>query len=142
MSKCKVWTGACNDKGYGQVSIGNKVHYVHILEYENNNGPVPDGMEVDHTCHNPPCYENTHLRAVTHKQNLENRAGLQVNNVSGVRGVWWEKSTGRWRAMVKHGQKRIHVGRFDFIEDAERAVIAKRNELFTHNNVDRKVKTA
>ena len=33
--------------------------------------------------------------------------------------------------------KRHHVGYFTTVQDAEAAVIAKRNELFTHNDLDR-----
>ena len=36
-----------------------------------------------------------------------------------------------------HEGKNYWVGRFDQLEDAERAVIAKRNELFTNNLADR-----
>jgi hypothetical protein len=39
--------------------------------------------------------------------------------------------------MVKHDGKRIYLNRFDTTPEAEAAVIAKRNELFTHNDLDR-----
>ena len=40
-------------------------------------------------------------------------------------------------AKVGHNGKKIHVDTFDQIEDAERAVIEKRLEFFTYNDVDR-----
>jgi hypothetical protein len=38
---------------------------------------------------------------------------------------------------VRHNKKLYHVGYFATIDEAERAVIAKRNALFTHNEIDR-----
>lgn len=73
---------------------------------------------------------------MTHKQNTENRAGAPANSTTGVRGVYFI-SKNRYEAKVRHNGKRIHVGRFDTLEEAEAAVIAKRNELYTHNDLDR-----
>jgi len=58
---CLVWTGATNDKGYGQRRVDGRVQYVHRLAWEEEHGPIPDGMKVLHHCDNPPCYEVTHL---------------------------------------------------------------------------------
>jgi len=71
------------------------------------------------------------------KQQNENVRGAKVNSKSGVRGVCWEPRVSRWRAVVKHNLRQVHVGTFKTIEEAERAVIAKRLELFTHNEVDK-----
>jgi len=38
---------------------------------------------------------------------------------------------------VKHFGKIHYVGTFDSVAEAEIAVVAKRNELFTHNDADR-----
>jgi hypothetical protein len=95
-------------------------------------------VELDHR-HTCPknCVNPDHLRPVTHKQNHENRAGPQRNGHSGVRGVTWNKKNQAWQAQVKHHQKTHYAGIFDTVEEAEAAVIAKRNELFTHNDRDR-----
>jgi hypothetical protein len=78
---------------------------------------------------------------VSHKQNKENLRGASKNSKSGARGVWWHKSSNRWQARVGHDGKQVHVGYFGTIAEAEAeaAVIAKRNELFTHNDLDRLV---
>jgi len=47
------------------------------------------------------------------------------------------KTRGKWRAEVTHHGRKFHVGLFASIDEAEAAVIAKRNELFTHNAADR-----
>jgi len=74
---------------------------------------------------------------VTNKQNHEHYRGPQRGNPSGLRGVSWDKRRRKWRAEVGHNGQCYHVGRFESLDDAEAAVIAKRIELFTHNDLDR-----
>jgi hypothetical protein len=106
--------------------------------YEMEHGPVPAGFEVDHACRNKGCSRPSHLRLATRKQNMENVAGANRNNTtSGVRGVHWNKADKKWVAQVGHNHKTHYVGRFDTLSEAAAAVLAKRNELFTHNEADR-----
>jgi len=134
---CWLWTAYQNPKEYGQLEVNGKLTSPHRVAYELAYGPIPDGMMIDHKCHTPACVNPAHLRACTNKQNGENRAGATVNSKSGVRGVYWNRRQSKWRAEVTHNQHAFHVGYFATIEEAERAVIAKRNELFTHNETDR-----
>ena len=140
---CWTWTGYVADTGYGRprFRVGGKSYFLraHRLAYEFLVGPIPDGMILDHTCHNRTCVNPDHLRPVTDKQNIENLSGPQHRNRSGVRGVTWYKRTSMWRASVNAGGKAIHVGYYSTIKDAEQAVKAKRNEVFTHNDLDRVV---
>jgi hypothetical protein len=39
-------------------------------------GPVPEGLELDHLCENPPCCNPAHLEPVTHAEN--NRRAAQA----------------------------------------------------------------
>lgn len=41
----------------------------HVLAYEVFHGPVPTGLEVDHTCRNTLCCNPDHLEAVTPAEN-------------------------------------------------------------------------
>ncbi len=43
------------------------------------------------------------------------------NNTSGVRGVSFDKASGRWDARIAIGGKSIRLGKFDNLEDAARA---------------------
>lgn len=138
---CWNWTAAKVRTGYGVFTIKTsdptRQQAAHRYSYELNIGPIPDGHEIDHMCHNRSCVNPGHLRPVTHKQNGENRAGLQSNNKSGVQGVQWRERTRRWKATVRHNDRVYYVGSFEDLEDAAAAVVAKRNELFTHNDLDR-----
>ena len=42
----------------------------HRLAYEMHVGPIPEGMDIDHTCGRRECIEPSHLRPLTP---LENR---------------------------------------------------------------------
>jgi hypothetical protein len=134
---CWLWTGCLTgSRGYGQIKVERKQIYVHRLVYEKTIGPIPEGLTIDHryTCPRN-CVNPNHLRTATSKQNNENHAGPTIRNTSGVRGVTFEK--GCWRGRVIHNRVAIHVGKFSNLAEAEVAVIAKRIELHTYNDLDR-----
>lgn len=135
---CWKWTGGLTTGGYAQFTMSGEKSQCHRLAYQWLVGPIPEGMLLDHKCHVRNCVNPKHLRPVTSKQNAEHRLGAQANNTkSGVRGVYWHAGEGKWRAMVRHNQKLVHLGLFETIPEAEAAVIAKRSELFTHSDRDR-----
>lgn len=137
-SECWLWTAGVSGK-YGQFWDGRKNVWAHRFSYSLMNGPVPEGMQVDHhhTCPKT-CVNPHHLRAVTNKQNQENLP-VSARSRSGVRGVHWNAENKKWRAQVTHNGKKIHVGLFPTISEAAAAATAKRRELFTHNDADREV---
>ena len=72
-SGCDVWIGALSTKGYGQFWINGRQTQAHRWAYENLRGPIPEGLEIDHLCHNPACVRVDHLEPVTHAENLRRR---------------------------------------------------------------------
>lgn len=88
----------------------------------------------DHINHNTLDNQRHNLRIVTHKQNLENRTGAQVNNLStGVRGVSLVRSRGTYRAYVKHNGIMRNLGDFKTLAEADRAAVEGRAKYFTHH---------
>jgi hypothetical protein len=69
-SGCWEWGGYRDRRGYGQARYDARTCYVHTVIYVATVGPVPDGMELDHLCRNPPCCNPCHLEAVTHLENI------------------------------------------------------------------------
>jgi hypothetical protein len=88
LGECWVWRrGKVN--GYGQLSIpGDRRHreYAHRIGYMLQVGPIPDGMTIDHLCHNrhptctggPTCFHRAcvrgdHLEPVPLPVNIKRR---------------------------------------------------------------------
>lgn len=67
---CWLWTASKNRDGYGQFRFGNTMVRAHKLFWEQNNGQIPEGMELDHLCRNRACIRLDHLEPVTHQENM------------------------------------------------------------------------
>ena len=65
LGPCEIWTGPLNEHGYGAASYG----LAHRLAWQAANGPVPDGLELDHLCRVRSCVRPDHLEPVTHREN-------------------------------------------------------------------------
>lgn len=133
---CWEWSGSLSSKGYGQMSVDNKPKRCYKVSYEIHFGEVPQGLHIDHSCLNKQCVHPDHLRLATNKENSEN-IGLSKSNTSGYRGVCWDKERSKWIVQVGHHGKTFRGGAFDDIEEANRVAIALRNNLYTHNTLDR-----
>src|SRR5688500_2119127 len=83
---CWVWTASINNHGYGRFSVGSKTDgtrrlvRAHRWAYEHFVGPVPDALELDHSCCNPACVNPEHLRPVTHRANMMRGSGAAAEN--------------------------------------------------------------
>lgn len=65
---CWPWLGNLSKMGYGRINSteGGKPRRIlaHRAAYEFRNGPIPDGMVIDHKCCTPECVNPNHLQAV------------------------------------------------------------------------------
>jgi len=129
---------AMERRDYGQLKMNGKMRRSHRVAYEILVGPIPAGSDIDHTCHNRRCVNPEHLRPTTRKQNMENRSKASFT-ASGIRGVTWHARAGKWCARVCHNGTVHRLGLFESKEEAGQVAQAKRIELFTHNDEDRKV---
>lgn len=129
---CWEWTASKYPSGYGAIFVEGRCQSAHRIAYELSIGPIPEGMQIDHMCHNRSCVNPGHLRAVTNKQNTENRAPTEA------RGVCWDSKRKRWLVQVVHNGRHHFGGRFSDLEEAIAVAKAMRLELFTHNDADRR----
>ena len=85
-SDCIVWVGAISTEGYGLISVEGVSSYAHRYAWERENGPIPEGMVIDHSCWVPTCVNVEHLRLATPSQNGWSR-GKGRGGASRFRGV-------------------------------------------------------
>lgn len=71
---------------YYQIGIQGKVYFTHRIIWELINGPIQDGLSVDHIDGNPANNRIENLRLVSFTQNQRNK-GKGKNNTSGFVGV-------------------------------------------------------
>ncbi len=79
--ECWPWRPKVNSHGYGSFRVDGKVTKAHRFSFELHKGPIPDGLTVDHACHNQTdcpgwpncphrrCVNPAHLEAVSHAEN-------------------------------------------------------------------------
>lgn len=75
---CWLWNGKLNEQGYGYAGDEG----AHRRAYKTYVGPIPNGLCIDHTCHDPDtcicgpacehrrCVNPDHLEVVTPRENF------------------------------------------------------------------------
>lgn len=79
---CWEWQGYRQPAGHGRVRVAGVKVLVHRWVWEFLVGEIPEGLELDHLCRNPPCANPEHLEPVTHQVNvLRGEAPAALNAV-------------------------------------------------------------
>lgn len=71
---CWLWQRGTTSKGYGTISVGGKALRAHRASYGAFNGPIPDGLQVRHTCDVNSCVNPDHLILGTQADNMKDKA--------------------------------------------------------------------
>lgn len=67
---CWPWTQSTGNHGYGQTWDGRTVRVAHRVAWQLHYGSeIPEGMTVDHECHNKVCCNPFHLRLLPNEEN-------------------------------------------------------------------------
>ena len=98
---CWLWPFATNTKGYGMTSIANRHGYVHRFVYEAERGPIPDGLQILHSCDTPSCANPAHLSVGTAKDNATDRhARHRARRIDGERHHFARLSEAQARSIL------------------------------------------
>lgn len=83
---CWLWTGALTHDGYGRFRTGHEHCMAHRWIYEQEIGPIPDGLVLDHVrargCTHRNCVRPAHLEAVTNEENLMRGETIVAENAA------------------------------------------------------------
>lgn len=89
---CILYGGTIMNRGYGQICLGGRQMLAHRAAYELLIGPIPDGLVIDHRCHNQDlgcrggdncphrrCINVEHLEPVTLAENTRRGHASWIN---------------------------------------------------------------
>ena len=67
---CWLFIGAQAGSDYGCLVVNGRLEKVHRIAWRLAGGEIPTDLELDHRCRVRRCCNPTHLRLVTHRENL------------------------------------------------------------------------
>lgn len=123
--QCNAWNGRFCGKpagqlsassGYIQIRVLRRLYQAHRLAWLYTYGNWPEA-EIDHINHDKADNRIANLRSVAHFENCCNREA-NANNKSGVCGVFFLASVGKWCAQISDNGRQIGLGRFKSKSDA------------------------
>ncbi len=106
-------------RGYIQIYAGGAIWIAHRVAWAMHHGSWPPD-QIDHINGVRDDNRICNLRLATARENCTNRA-QPLSPTSGVRGVSWAKSCGKWLAQIKRNYKSYNLGYYDAIEEASAA---------------------
>lgn len=126
-----LWRRWVITKGYATTSVGKSRLYLHQLVWvtAGNVLPVLPLMTLDHIDRNKLNNQLSNLR-IADRSTQRRNTGLQKNNTSGLKGVSFDKQTGKWEAGIYAEGKRQYLGRFTTKEEASATYKAAHNYYF------------
>ena len=125
--------GFVGSAGYVRVGLLGKEYREHRLIYLYHHGHLPEF--VDHIDGNRL---NNHIENLRQATRAENNRNSKINskNVSGVKGVHWNKKANKWESYCGVNGKRHYLGIYTNKEDAIKVVKEFREihhgEFFNH----------
>lgn len=92
LGPCWMWRASTTSSGYGKFLVVYVYYHAHRWLYEQINGPIAAGLNLDHLCRVRQCVNPSHCEPVTQMENLHRSPLMQAR--------WAEK---RARQTCPHG---------------------------------------
>lgn len=109
---CLLWTGS-TCFGYGHVRIQGVLRYVHVVAWELEKGPVPEGMELDHVfergCRYRRCALVAHMEPVTRRENVMRKLAVLAEQQDGK--SQWQLERQRVNARRKEYMRALRLSK-------------------------------
>ena len=102
--------GSPDGKGYRRVRLDGGRYLVHRIIWKMVTGTDP-AEELDHISHDPSDNRMDNLREATRTEQNQNLSKAK-NNTSGVTGVSWDKTRGKWQSIICVEGKNRRLGYF------------------------------
>lgn len=132
-TNCLEWQGYRRPSGHGQVRVNQVLYATHRLAWELANGPIPDGLQVNHKpkeCNNPPCCNPEHLYLGTQQQNVADAVSLGEHQIGSRNSqaiiteaqVAFLRKLSRENPHMTHAELAAELGYEDHVEMVRHAV--------------------
>lgn len=112
--------------GYIAVTFKGKQYMAHRVIWELLNGPIPEGLVIDHINMDRADNKITNLRLATKSQNNMNSEGHGGKYPRGVT----LRTSGRFQASIQKDGVKMTIGTYDTIEEASKMYKLKALELY------------
>ena len=117
-----ITAGWVDDDGYIMISIDKITRGAHQWAWFWMTGEWPK-QTVDHKDRDPGNNRWDNLREADYSQQSGNTR-MRSDNTSGIKGVSWDKSRGKWAANIHIKGRKVYLGRFDDLDAARAAYSA------------------
>lgn len=110
---CWIWNLGLNRGGYAVIYSNGKSNSGHKHFYELVNGPVPDGLHLDHLCRNRACVRPDHLDTVTPNVNVLRGSNTRIT----------ESQIQEMKALYAAGKRKREIARLFGLGEAHTGAI-------------------
>ena len=108
-----------NSLTYYTVGFKGRSVFYHIIVWVLSTGEdIPEGLQIDHINGNRIDNRFENLRLVTNRENQQNRKDHRDGQLCGCS---LDRRSGKYRAAIQIGYKRIHLGCYDTEQQANEA---------------------
>lgn len=121
--------GWLRENGYRMIMLDGEEIREHRAIWVMFNGPIPEGLVIDHRDGNPANNLIENLYLVDESINHIN-SRLRKTSLSGFKGVCWDKEKKKWMVRLRFKNKTHNLGRYETKEDAAHVYDEKCRELF------------